>query len=100
MKYSLETFLYLAFAMSLFLLVFGTPIVGASMFCVVIPISLIVIGLTSPQNGRQLDPSGRKYFFVIFKVWVMTIGLMILFGCACALSEDFNAFVNSLIRQR
>lgn len=48
----------------------------------VLPVAMVVIGLTSPQRGNQLDPSERWYLFVIAKAWGYTLLLLLLFGLA------------------
>ncbi len=79
MKFSLQMLFALngAAAMQFFFL--RSPPVGFILLFVVIPFALIGLGLTSPRRDHQLDPSGRWYFMLLAKTWVLSVfglGLM------------------------
>ncbi len=59
------------------------PIVGVSLIVFILPITLMIIGLTSPKNGTQLDPSGRWYFYVVAKSWAFSLIVLLSFGLFC-----------------
>ncbi len=59
------------------------PIVGVSLIVFILPITLMIIGLTSPKNGPQLDPSGRWYFYVVAKSWAFSLIVLLSFGLFC-----------------
>ncbi len=65
------------------------PIVGVSLIVFILPITLIIIGLTSPQNGTQLDPSGRWYFYVVAKSWAYSVLVLLSFGLFCLASPNY-----------
>ncbi len=73
MKFSLQMLLALngAAAMQFFFL--RSAPMGFILLFVVIPLGLIGIGLTSPQRDHQLDPSGRWYFMLLAKTWVLSV---------------------------
>jgi hypothetical protein len=41
------------------------------------PFVMMIIAITSPQRGNQLDPSRRWYLFFIAKTWMFLIGLLL-----------------------
>ena len=46
------------------------------------PAAVGIIGLTSPQKGRQLDPSRRWYLFLLVKTWGFTVAALIMAATA------------------
>lgn len=79
MTFGLQTLFALTTSLALVLTCVRSTEFGVALMVFVLPFTLMIIGITSPQLGNRLDPSKRWYFFVILKTWVFTLcGLIVL----------------------
>lgn len=78
--FSTHTMIALTSGVGIAMVSLRNPTVGLALMLFVLPVAMVVIGLTSPQKGNQLDPSERWYLFVIAKTWVFTLIVLILSG--------------------
>ena len=79
MTFSLHALLALATSVALLLTIFRSVGLGLVLWFVVTPIATMVIAITSPRKGNQLDPTNRWQLFLLAKVWAFTLtGLLCL----------------------
>ena len=78
MTFSLQTLLALLASSAVALACLRSATLGIALMVCVLPISMMLIGITSPSNGHQLDPSKRWYFFVLLKTWIYSLGILTL----------------------
>lgn len=78
MKFSIQTSLAVLASFALLLTCWHYLTVVLWGLVLGFPTVVMIIGLTSPQNGRQLDPSRRWYLFLLAKTWLLTVSGLIL----------------------
>ena len=80
MKFSIQTLVAITASLAIGLLCLRAPKAGVGLMFFVLPVTMVLIGLTSPQNGNQLDPSKRWYLFVLAKAWGFTLVWLVAVG--------------------
>lgn len=103
MTFNLQTLLALSASVALGLTCVRSAEVGIVIMLIILPVSMMIIGVTSPQRGNQLDPSKRWYLFVIVKTWAFTLVVLtllsLLFGAAPSLRDRTVRALNGDMRK-
>lgn len=86
MKFSVQTLVALSTAVAIVMGTVRSGDVGVAVMCYVMPICMMIIAITSPKRGQQLDPTGRWYLFLLAKTWFYAALAFVLFGMVCVLS--------------
>lgn len=89
LRFNSQTLISLLTAVGIAQASLRNPIVGVSLIVFIFPFTLMIIGLTSPKKGTQLDPSGRWYFYVVAKSWAFSVLLLLCFGLFCLVSPSY-----------
>ena len=98
MKFSIQTLVAITASVAIALLCMRAPEVGVGLMFFVLPVTMMLIGLTSPQSGNQLDPSKRWYLFVLAKTWVFTLVWLVSVGCLLTISPKLEDRLQRAIR--
>lgn len=98
MRFSIQTLVALTASLAIAFLCMRDFEVGVGLMFFVLPVTMALIGLTSPQKGNQLDPSKRWYLFVLAKTWVFTLVWMVSVGCLIAISPKLEDRLQRAIR--
>ncbi|MDP1560561.1 MAG: hypothetical protein Q8M16_04105 [Pirellulaceae bacterium] len=60
-------------------------------------VCLMVIGLSAPQRGQQLDPTGKWYFHFVLQTWAMTWSILLIVTLLAAISPSIRHQFDMLI---
>jgi hypothetical protein len=97
-KFSIQTLVAITASLAIALTCMRAPKVGVGLMLFVLPITMMLIGLTSPQSGNQLDPSKRWYLFVLAKTWIFTLVWIVSVGCLIAISPKLEDRLQRALR--
>jgi len=79
MNFGSKTMLAMPCAVSIILLSIRSPWLCIALVLVLPFLCVMLIGLSSPQRGQQLDPTGRWYFYFVVQTWAMIwIGFLVM----------------------